>query len=370
MTRFLQLGFCLLALGFLLVGAVPAQDTPPDSKDIKPLVDKALGFLQKSQAENGSFSAKFGGPGVSALVAAGLIRNGVSPDQPVVARTLGYLDKTIKPDGGVYDKGLANYNTCVALMAFKEANTKGRYDKVIANATKFLKTLQFDESAVEDKDVKFGGVGYDGKSRPDLSNTQYFIDALIAAGVPPNDPAIQRALKFVSRCQNLPGETNDQPYAKLTTPDDKGGLVYNPIINEKTVKTEAGGLRSAGVMSYAGLKSFLHAGVSKDDQRVKAALDWIRRHYTLENNPGQEKAGLFYYYHTFAKAMDTLGVEQFEDSAGKKHPWRRELFETLKKLQKPDGSWANDNSAFLETNPDLATAYALLALSYCQPQKK
>ena len=46
------------------------------------------------------------------------------------------------------------------------------------------------------------------------------------AGVPKDDPAMQRALKFVSRCQNLPGETNDQPFAKKTTDDDKGGLTY------------------------------------------------------------------------------------------------------------------------------------------------
>ena len=57
-------------------------------------------------------------------------------------------------------------------------------------------------------------------------------------------------------------------------------------------------------MTYGGLKSFLYAGVSKDDPRVKAAVDWIRRHYTLEENPGMGKAGLYYYYHTFAKAMD------------------------------------------------------------------
>ena len=60
-------------------------------------------------------------------------------------------------------------------------------------------------------------------------------------------------------------------------------------------------------MTYAGLKSFLYAGVSKDDPRVKGAVDWIRRHYTLEENPGMGKAGLYYYYHTFAKAMDALG---------------------------------------------------------------
>jgi len=364
-----------VALATLLAGIavswVPAADTPPTDKDFKALAAKAAAFLKTRQADDGSFSPKLGGPGISALVATGLLRNGFGQDDPLVAKTMGYLEKNVQKDGGIYQVKLANYTTCVALMTLTEANTKNQYDTMVKNAARFLKTLQHDESEVEEKDVRFGGVGYDAKSRPDLSNTHYFVDALIAAGVPKSDPAIQRTLKFISRCQNLPGETNDQPFAKKTNADDRGGLVYNPIVNEKSKDlTPEGGLRSAGVMTYAGLKSFLHAGVNRDDPRVQAALDWIRRHYTLEQNPGQGTAGLYYYYHTFGKAMSILGEDNFADKDGVKHNWRNELYEALKKRQKPDGSWANDNPAFLENNPDLATAYALLALSYCKPGAK
>jgi squalene-hopene/tetraprenyl-beta-curcumene cyclase len=118
-------------------------------------------------------------------------------------------------------------------------------------------------------------------------------------------------------------------------------------------------------MSYSGLKSFLYAGVSKEDPRVKAAVTWIRNHYTLEENPGMGKAGLFYYYHTFAKAMDALGEEPFVDAKGNKHDWRMELFQTLQKQQLENGSWRNlGERTFQEDNPDLATAFALLSLSY------
>ena len=60
-------------------------------------------------------------------------------------------------------------------------------------------------------------------------------------------------------------------------------------------------------MTYAGLKSFLYAGLKKDDMRVKAAMDWIKRHYDLTENPGVGKQGLFYYYHVFAKALAVYG---------------------------------------------------------------
>jgi Squalene-hopene cyclase C-terminal domain/Prenyltransferase and squalene oxidase repeat len=348
------------------------QQTGVSPADTSAVVKKAAEFLGKRQSADGSFSSRASGPGITALIAAGLIRNGATVNDPVVTKSLAYLEKYVQPDGGIYDRMLANYTTCVALLTLREANTGGRYDAAIRNAGQFLKTLQYDESRVEGSDVRYGGAGYDGKSRPDLSNTQFFVDALIAAGVPKDDPAVKRALAFASRCQNLPGETNDQPFAKKATEDDKGGFVYNPVMNEKeAAKAAEEGLRSAGTMTYAGLKSFLHAGVSKDDPRVKGAIGRIRTHYTLDDNPGQGQRGLFYYYHTFGKAMDALGDDEFTDAAGKKHDWRKELFEALKKRQRPDGSWINDKSeAFLEDNPDLATAYALLALSYCQAAKK
>jgi squalene-hopene/tetraprenyl-beta-curcumene cyclase len=360
-------GFFLAAV-LPLTAADPAGPGPSD-QEMKAVLDKAIAYLKSKQNEDGSFAPKLGGPGVSALVAAGLIRNGVSSDTPLVAKTMTFLEKSVRDDGGIYDKALANYSTSVALLAFHEANTKGKYDAVLKNGAKFLKGLQKDESLVEDKDVTFGGVGYDKSSRPDLSNTQYFVDALLASGLKKDDPAIQKALKFIGRCQNLPGETNDQPFAKKTTDDDKGGLVYNPAPKKEDM-TPDGGLRSAGVMTYAGLKTFLTAGVSKEDPRVKAATDWVRRHYTLEENPPQGTAGLYYYYHTFGKAMTALGDDEFVDKDGKKHDWRRDLFEALKKRQQADGSWANENKTFFENNPDLATAYAVLTLSYCKAAKK
>ncbi len=351
----------LAVVALALFIALTLRAAGPDAAEVRKSVDKALEFLKSRQNEDGSFAPKLGGPGITALIVAGLIRNGVSYDDPVVEKAMKYLEKQVQPDGGIYNKQLANYTTCVAPVGFKEANQNGIYDKVIANAT------------------KFGGVGYGGKDRPDLSNTAFFVEAMLAAGVSKDDPAVKNALKFISRCQNLPGETNQLPFAKKTTEDDKGGLTYNPADadNEKSPnRTPVGGLRSAGTMTYAGLKSFLYAGLSKDDERVKAAVDWIGRHYTLDENPGAGSAGLYYYYLLFAKAMEALGQDEFTAKDGK-HDWRRDLYEALKapppeareakrSAQKPDGSWVNDNRAFLENTPLLCTGYALLALSYCK----
>jgi squalene-hopene/tetraprenyl-beta-curcumene cyclase len=356
--------FCAAVVGLPSAGAAD-----PDAKDVKAIVDKAAEYLRKQQAPDGSWSAKTTGPGVTAVVVAGLLRNGYSADDPMVAKALDYLEKSVKKDGGIYDKALANYTTSVALMAFHEGNTGGKYDKLIKNASLFLKGLQSD---ADPKDPRSGGVGYDKSSRPDLSNTQFFVEALLAAGVPKDDPAVQNALKFIGRCQNLPGETNDQPFAKKAKPDDLGGLTYTPIDpDDSKHKTPDGGLRSLGAMTYGGLKSFLYAGVGKNDPRVQAAVKWIRAHYTLTENPGMGQAGLFYYFHTFAKAMAALGEDPFVDAKDVKHEWRQELLAVLKKLQKEDGSFVNPTDrAFGEADPNLATAFAILTLSHTTPSKK
>lgn len=354
----------------LLLSLQPAAESGqakhgPSPQDVQKVADKAINFLKSSQDKDGGFSPKIAGPGITAIAVAALLRNGVSPQEPVVAKGLDYLASQTQKDGGIYSKFLANYTTAVALMAFKEGNVNGKYDAVIKNAGEFIKKLQHDE---EEADLNHGGFGYDKKSRPDMSNTGFSVEALLAAGFSKDDPAVQRALKFMSRCQNLPGETNDQAFAKKTTDDDKGGFTYDPKLSDKNqYKTAAGGLRSVGGMTYSGLKSFLYAGVSRDDPRVKAAVNWVRHHYTLEENPGMGKNGLYYYYQTFGKAMEALGEEPFVDAKGVKHDWRLELFQTLQKKQQENGSWRNTGEkTFAEDNADLATSFALLSLSYCK----
>lgn len=204
---------------------------------------------------------------------------------------------------------------------------------------------------------------------PDLSNTQFFLDALIATGVASDDPAIQNALIFVSRCQNLESEHNTTPFAAAI---NDGGSYYTPAAGGSSQAGEGpeGGLRSYGSMTYAGLKSMIHAGLTPDDPRVAAALAWIGNYYTIEENPGMGQQGLFYYYHTFAKALDVAGYDVFTDAEGQEHDWRKELAEHLFSIQQDDGSWLNEADRWYEGDPSLVTAYCLLALKHCGPVER
>ncbi len=354
-------------------GAVSAEpaDRPANTlaERYQEAVDRAVNFLRiQGQAPDGSFAA-YTGPGVTAVVTTGLLRHRLSPNDPFVAKSLKYLEGFVQPDGGIYQSGTLyrNYETCLGVLCFKEANRDGRYDKVLEDADRFLKQLQWDEGEGHDStSLYYGGAGYGKHERPDLSNTQFLVEALVAVGNGPDDPALQKALIFVSRCQNLETEHNTTKFAPLN-PD--GGIYYTPADGGQSQagKTPNGGLRSYGSMTYAGLKSMIYAGVGPDDPRVKAAFEWVQKYYDVRSNPGMGNAGLYYYYHTFAKALDAMGVDTVEDADGVEHDWRRELMDELIRRQRPDGSWINDNSRWLEGEPSLVTGYALLALAYCRP---
>jgi squalene-hopene/tetraprenyl-beta-curcumene cyclase len=364
-----------LGLAVVTATAVQAAETAGakvDSKAQEQAVAKAIEYLRtKGQAEDGSFSSA-AGPAVTALVTASILESGRTAQDPVVAKALKYLQGFVQPDGGIYqpESRHRNYETCIGLMCFVAANKDGRFDAVVKNAEKFLKAGQWDESEnVQPSNIAYGGAGYGQAERPDLSNTHYLLDALKAAGEGADDEAFKRALIFVSRCQNLESEHNTTEFP-AKNPD--GGFYYTPAGGGRSMagNTENGGLRSYGSMTYAGLKSMIYCGAKPDDPRVKAAVTWAKKHYTLDENPGMADAGLYYYYQLFAKALAAMNQPTIVDESGKSHDWRKELVTAIISRQQPDGSWVNKNARWMEGDPNLVTGYALLALANSRTDAK
>lgn len=338
-----------------------------DDASLKTVRVKAIRFLTLTQSADGTWTTA-NVPGITALCVTSLLQSGVPADDPTVARGLKFLTSLIRDDGGIYHPQTQhrNYETSISVLALSAANDNGQYDSIIRNAEKFLKGLQWDEDEEQKpEDPGYGGAGYGSHQRPDLSNTQFLLEALNSAGVKADDPAMQKALTFVSRCQNLETEHNNTPFAAKI---DDGGFYYTPAAGgtSQAGVDANGGLRSYASMTYAGLKSMIYAGVKKDDPRVKAALTWITKHYSLKDNPGMGKQGLYYYYHTFAKTLSVLEIDDLKDSSGTSHNWRNELVGTLAQQQKANGSWINEADRWYEGDPNLVTAYALLALSHCE----
>lgn len=346
--------------------ATEAVESTQDREALRSkLVNKGIEYLRKAQSEDGSYSSK-SGPGITGLVLSSLAASGLKEGDPTVDKCVKYLLSTRRENGGLFAEGSrhANYETCLALAALTRLNQGGKYDKLIADAQAFLKKEQWDETeGLESSDERFGGAGYGSKSRPDLSNTAFLIEALRESGVEENDPAIQRALAFVSRCQNLESPNNTTPFASKS---NDGGFYYTPANGGESmagVEEGTGALRSYGSMSYAGLKSMIFAGVGKDDVRVKAVKSFLKKNYTVASNPGMGDTGLYYYQQTMAKALSAVGEETFESADGPKD-WKTDLVKQLEKTQRADGSWVNEAVRWMEGDPNLVTGYALLTLSH------
>ena len=380
-----------------LARAFPArQPAVRENPQAAELARKAVVYLfSKQDAATGGWAVNPQGPTFPAIT--GLIVNGLLlgegytvNDKPVADAVKFILSKR-QPDGGIYDKVLPSYNTAICLSALARVNTP-EARAAIKPAQDFLRTLQYGEGAAVYEGMKdsarpmekdnpfYGGVGYGGSGRPDLSNTAFMLQALHDSGVESTDPAFQRALVFLQRVQML-GTVNDMPYAKGSK---QGGFIYSTSEGKDKIGTgqsyagtieetmddgtKVSRLRAYGSMSYAGFKSYLYAGLKRDDPRVTAAYEWIRRNYTLTENPNVGLDGMYYYYVTFARALHAWGDPKLSViSAGGKateHDWASDLVAQLASFQQPDGSFKTFKDRWMENDPVLVTAYSLLALRY------
>jgi squalene-hopene/tetraprenyl-beta-curcumene cyclase len=343
------------------------------------LIATGLDYLQKQQKPDGSWQNPYEPVGVTAIVLKAFAQEPpYSSKTPFVARGYDKLLSNQLESGGIYKDSLACYNTAISISALSAAHDpafKPAIDKAIA----YLKNLQWvgDATTPEGKPYDkswYGGWGYGGGktsgSRPDLSNTQMALDALHDAGIPKTDPAYEAAISFVSSLQNRKASNS------ATWATDDGGFIYSP---GPTGQGESPSgvyldsqadrhLRSYGSMTYAGLKSFIYAGLSKNDPRVRAAFAWISGHFTLDENPGMAAAdpanakfGLYYYYVTLSRALHAYNAPKITDADSHPHDWRIELIDKLAKEQHADGSWSGEKR-WMENSPVLVTAYSVLSL--------
>jgi squalene-hopene/tetraprenyl-beta-curcumene cyclase len=377
--------------------ALRAQEGKPAPKDARALpafgaaeraeveqsLGHAAGYLLATRIDGGWGFDGRRDAGITAMAVGALLalpEPRPAPVQAAITQGLDFLVALQKDDGSIHEGQLANYVTSASILALARGGRAPDRAR-IERASAFLKALQSDEGeGYSEGDRFYGGVGYGGDERPDLSNLQMALEALHTAGVPSSDPAFQKALAFLQRCQNR-SESNDLALVlegKTIAAGNDGGSAYAPGESKAGYLTLPDGKqvpRSYGSMSYALLKGYLFAGLSKDDPRVQAVWQWLRENYTLDVNPGFQASddptaayqGLFYYFYTMAKALDLYGADALVDAAGTSHAWRQELCGRLLAMQRQDGSWVNENAArWFEGNPVLATSYAMLTLGTAQ----
>ena len=382
MNRFLMIGIMLMAGA--LTGPVRGaeQAVVPGlggdvsfRNEVQRAIDRGLGWLRTNQNSNGWWSTP-DHPAVSALA---LMAFQGEPNGKYRGAQPGWMKKgygfilgCAQPTGGIHTTNLVTYNTAASMMALLTAN-QPEYEPVIRKARQFLIGLQGDFGAKGKLDSPFdGGIGYGTRyEHSDMGNTLSALEALYYSKHLAEDKNLaevkdlnwEAAIHFIQSCQNLPGH-NKETWAS-DDPKNKGGFVYYPGHSMAGSETNAAGrvaLRSYGSISYGGMLSYIYAELKRDDPRVTAVFDWLRRNYTLEENPGLGPQGYFFYCHTMAKALALHGVNERELPDGRKVNWRKNLAMKLINLQQRDGSWENTNGRWWEKDPALVTAYGVLAL--------
>ncbi|MFO1031205.1 MAG: prenyltransferase/squalene oxidase repeat-containing protein [Planctomycetota bacterium] len=389
----------VLLASLLFAGALTAQSTPPAAPaPLSEARSKALAWLA-TQQKGGVFTLKMRGreiqdPGLSAL---GLMALQTKPKELRTAEEQATIDQGLawllqqQNEDGTFGKSQPNYVTCVAIGAMTRAGNPAHKEALQKAQRSILLFQHLEANGYKPSDPDYGSIGYDGKTRGDLSNLHFSLEALHATGLPQDHEAFAKALVFLQRTQNLKS-TNDHR-GKTADPDkagamleavagDDGGAVYFPGNSPAGYQKNPDGTvvpRSYGSMTYALLKAYTLAGVKQDDPRVQAAVQWIGAHWDLSGNPGNydgkdEKAkfhGQYYGYLLLAQALDAAKLDEVQTRGDGGKPvavaWRPALKKQLESLQQQDGSWVNQQSdRWFENVPLLCTSYALVALELCR----
>ena len=376
-SKSLSLAFgVLIGLSFVASNNTQAADQSALKAQVADLIKKGTNWLESSQDKDGWWSTT-DHPAVTgmALVALKGDPSGKydSNDQKAVKQALKYIDSCYHEDGGIHNIGLVTYNTAICLMSLAAVNDPDLNDRILKSRQYLIKMQgDFGEKGILDSPMD-GGIGYGSSyEHSDMGNTLQALEALyysrhVAQDKPASDGQelnFEAAIKFLQNCQNLTS-VNKQEWAS----DDeanKGGFVYYPGSSKageyKDPVTGRVALRSYGSISYGGMLGYAYANLKKDAPQVQAVMDWLQQNYTLDENPAMGLQGLYYYYHTMAKALTIYGIDTLELKDGRKIDWRKDLVATLAKNQNADGSWINDNGRWWERDPALVTSYVVSTL--------
>ena len=337
--------------------------------EAKSSIDNALNYLLEKKNHDYSWGKYGGNPALTSLVITAFSSGKLSSkNQSIINKAADYVANHAQKGGAIYDlekPRYINYTTSLGLLALYTVN-KEKYKKIGLNARNFLKSSQFTNS------YNYGGIGYGSdKTKPDLSNTQFALEALYLTqslekessknNIDATKLCWEKAKTFLSRCQKI--KSNDMEWVKDNNyPQDNGGAIYSPTVSK--VDSKDGTLRTYGSMSYALLKSMIYADIKENDIRVSSILSWVSNNYTLDENPNMGKKGYYYYLNMFAKALHISRQKYIATKDGNLHNWRKDVINKLLSLQKNGGYWQNEEGRWQESNPILVTAYSVITLRY------
>ncbi len=165
----------------------------------------------------------------------------------------------------------------------------------------------------------------------------------VRAGIKVEPEVWQRLLQAMLRGQN-----------RGNAADRQGGWGY------RGVSSPYGSMTCAGICTTAlAINQLSKQADIKHDLRIRNGLSWLARHFSATKNP-ESKKWEYYYIYSLERVGQIVGV----DFVGK-HEWYPLGARSLVQRQHKDGSWTGSGN---ESDPRLATAFALLFLTRATPE--
>jgi squalene-hopene/tetraprenyl-beta-curcumene cyclase len=283
------------------------------------------------------------------------------------------------------------YSTAYALQCLvavkNEPKLSGPNDpQLTTRMYAFLSAAQFDEShGFATTHAAYGGWGFDvaqedgDSGHMDLAHTRRALQALRALMPDRGYPQFTRGELFLRVVQRHPGALADPPrimkylHYRSHIPFD-GGFYFSPIVDEANKgRFQAGieGQSAPHFRSYAtatcdGILALLACGVTRSDERVVRAVEWLRSHDDLTYPQGvptdhPEPWGEAIRFYHYAVRAETYAALNWPGD------WKTRLAAEIARHQAADGSFRNNASPLMkEDDPLLCTALATIALTHCQ----
>lgn len=387
-----RLSLITVALVFTTFGTVCRADTTTTEQALARAVD----YLWGKQAEDGSWrSEQYGvmrsGESLTPFVLHALLQTNdpmSSEKANNVLRAAKVIETHLDEEGalGRSDPDVLEYPVYSTSYAIKCFQRIQRFHELlgpdglrdIERMQAFLIAAQYQEANgfLED-DTAYGGWGFNAPVKPgvvghmDLAHTRKALEALRIGS---SDGLSQsRALRFLALMQKRPETASRQPLpegvARLESLPFDGGFYFSPIAlsaNKALYDETSGCWRSYATATCDGILALLAAGVCEDDQRLVAAIAWLKAHSDVDYPQGVPTdhpepwgdAIRFYHYSVRAEVYGRLGFPAAD---------RDRLAAAVIARQRPDGSFVNSEPLMKEDDPLVCTSLAVVALSNCLP---
>lgn len=342
------------ALATLALALAPLQGLPPGvdgalQARINSAIDRGVAALMRTQELDGSWRTNLEdfGTGMTALATYTLLKSGVAPDHPVIARAFAFLR------GRETEKTYSMACLVLAILGRGDPEDRTWLEECVARLS----------------DWEMAGYAYpDGAT--DLSNTSYAALALYAAGeagVKVPEKTWQGIADYALSCRER-GATGKGAVTGGPGADAPLGFAYQPH-----ERNPSGSMTASGVavlaMAERRLKPF-----PGEMQRARAqGLSWLTVNFTVENNPMRDRitskwitedAHHLYYLYALERACHLTGMERLGERA-----WYAEGARWLVEHQEHVGTWVNNqpNTCFALLFLSRATAGGRAAVTPAEP---